>query len=43
MQMANEASVTRGGNPVYSADAINKTYTGEDRIYIQRKLVKRDL
>ncbi|QDH81651.1 TonB-dependent receptor [Echinicola soli] len=30
MQMANEASVTRGGQPVYSADMIHKTYTQED-------------
>jgi len=30
MQMANEASVTRGGNPIYSDSAIHKTYTQED-------------
>ncbi|MGX5690476.1 SusC/RagA family TonB-linked outer membrane protein [Arcticibacter tournemirensis] len=30
MQMANEASVTRGGTPIYSADRIQKTYTQED-------------
>jgi TonB-linked SusC/RagA family outer membrane protein len=30
MQMANEANVTRGGNPIYSQDAIHKTYTQED-------------
>lgn len=30
MQMANEAAVTRGGNPVYSADVIDKTYKGQD-------------
>ena len=30
MQMANEASVTRGGMPVYSEDMISKTYTQED-------------
>jgi TonB-linked SusC/RagA family outer membrane protein len=30
MQMANEASVTRGGLPIYSADRIQKTYTQED-------------
>ncbi len=30
MQMANEASVTRGGLPVYSAERIQKTYTQED-------------
>jgi TonB-linked SusC/RagA family outer membrane protein len=30
MQMANEASVTRGGNAIYSEEAIRKTYTQED-------------
>lgn len=30
MQMANEASMTRGGNPIYSEEAIRKTYTQED-------------
>jgi TonB-linked SusC/RagA family outer membrane protein len=30
LQMANEASMTRGGNPVYSEDIIHKTYTQED-------------
>ncbi len=30
MQMANEASVTRGGMPVYSEEMIRKTYTQED-------------
>jgi len=30
MQMANEASTTRGGNPIYSQDLINKTYTQVD-------------
>ena len=30
MNMANEASVTRGGNPNYTQDRINKTMSGED-------------
>lgn len=30
MQMANEASVTRGGQPIYSEELIRKTYTQED-------------
>lgn len=30
MQMANEASTTRGGNPIYSEDMINKTLTQVD-------------
>lgn len=30
LQMANEASVTRGGLPIYSEEIINKTYTQED-------------
>lgn len=30
MQMANEASVNKGGTPVYSQDVINKTYNQED-------------
>lgn len=30
MQMANEASTTRGGLPIYSADRIQKTYSQED-------------
>ncbi|WP_162618641.1 TonB-dependent receptor [Pedobacter yulinensis] len=30
MQMANEAEVTRGRNPVYSQTQINKTFTQED-------------
>jgi len=30
MQMANEASLTRGGSSIYSADAIHKTLTQED-------------
>jgi TonB-linked SusC/RagA family outer membrane protein len=31
MQMANEANVTRGANPLYSEEAIRKTYTQEDK------------
>ncbi|WP_295122803.1 TonB-dependent receptor [uncultured Chitinophaga sp.] len=30
LQMANEASVTRGGTPIYSEEAIRKTMTQED-------------
>lgn len=30
MQMANEASMTRGGNPIYSEEQIRKTHTQED-------------
>ncbi|WP_407430045.1 SusC/RagA family TonB-linked outer membrane protein [Arcticibacter sp.] len=30
MQMANEASTTRGGLPIYSADRIQKTFSQED-------------
>lgn len=30
MQMANEASTTRGGNPIYNQDLINKTFTQVD-------------
>lgn len=30
MQMANEANTTRGGNPIYSEDLINKTFTQVD-------------
>jgi len=30
MQMANEASTTRGGNPIYSEDLINKTFSQVD-------------
>jgi TonB-linked SusC/RagA family outer membrane protein len=30
MQMANEANITRGNNPIYSDEAIRKTYTQED-------------
>jgi TonB-linked SusC/RagA family outer membrane protein len=30
MQMANEASTTRGGQPIYSADLIRKTFNQED-------------
>lgn len=30
LQMANEASTTRGGTPIYSEEVIRKTHTGED-------------